>query len=157
MAVTLVCDEKRGQRRRPNRAWTGRPSGLGLDVSVDRPYNRSLGLIISLDLPITTGKEMAMIQAYLDESGIHDGAGVCAIAGYFGGPGQWKKLGSEWREVIRRHNVPEFHAKEFWGFAPNGERVGPYRGWSKLKADVFLDQLVRTIESRDKIHPVSCA
>ena len=62
-----------------------------------------------------------MIQAYLDESGIHDNADVCLIAGYFGGPGQFKKLGSEWIDILRYHNVIEFHAKEFWGFSPGGE------------------------------------
>ena len=33
-----------------------------------------------------------MIDAYLDESGIHDGADICVVAGYFGGPSQFKKL-----------------------------------------------------------------
>jgi hypothetical protein len=33
-----------------------------------------------------------MIDAYLDESGIHDGAEVCLIAGYFGGRVQWRKF-----------------------------------------------------------------
>jgi len=101
------------------------------------------------------GKVLAMIQAYLDESGIHDGAAVCTIAGYFGGPGQWRKHGAEWGRVIEHHQVPEFHAKQFWGRNPKGERVGPYRGWSDSKADAFLGQLVSTIESQTKIHPVS--
>lgn len=30
-------------------------------------------------------KIFAMIDAYLDESGIHDKAAICVIAGYFGG------------------------------------------------------------------------
>jgi hypothetical protein len=33
-----------------------------------------------------------MIDAYLDESGIHEGAEVCVIAGYFGGKGQWREI-----------------------------------------------------------------
>jgi hypothetical protein len=34
-------------------------------------------------------------NAYLDESGAHEGASVCLVAGYFGGPGQWKKFSQE--------------------------------------------------------------
>jgi hypothetical protein len=100
-------------------------------------------------------KTLAMIQAHLDESGIHDGAGVCTIAGYFGGPGQWKDLGGDWVRIIKHYRVPEFHAKQFWGRTPEGGRVGPYRGWSDSKADTFLDQLVSTIESCEKLHPIS--
>lgn len=95
-----------------------------------------------------------MIQAYMDETGIHEGAPVCAICGYFGGPGQWKKLGSRWASIIKRYGVPEFHAYEFWAFTPKAERVGPYKGWSKSKADNFLEELVSTIEEY-KVHAVS--
>jgi len=53
-----------------------------------------------------------MIEAYLDESGIHDGAAVCVIAGYFGGPGQWHKFERLWRKSLDRAGVPleKFHA-----------------------------------------------
>jgi hypothetical protein len=55
-----------------------------------------------------------MIDAYLDESGIHDGAEICVVAGYFGGGGQFKKLGSAWQRVLAKHGVAleEFHATE---------------------------------------------
>ena len=96
-----------------------------------------------------------MIQAYLDETGIHEGAGVCAIAGYFGGPGQWKKQGREWDKILKRYNVDEFHAKRFWAFDKEGKRVGPYKDWAIAKADTFLDELVSTIENNPKLHPVS--
>lgn len=100
------------------------------------------------------GKVLAMIQAYLDETGIHEGAAVCAIGGYFGGPGQWKKLGSKWAAIIHRYGVTEFHAKRFWAFDENGEHVGIHKGWSKNKARDFLEELVSTIEEH-RIHPVS--
>jgi len=97
-----------------------------------------------------------MMQAYLDESGIHEGANVCVIARCFGGPGQWKRLSSAWARILQLHKVTEFHAKEFWARDPLGGRVGPYKGWSGKKADTFLDQLVNIIQGR-KVHPVSCA
>jgi hypothetical protein len=54
-----------------------------------------------------------MIDSYLDESGIHEGAEVCLIAGYFGGRGQWCKFEKLWKQVLREFDVPlsEFHAK----------------------------------------------
>jgi hypothetical protein len=96
-----------------------------------------------------------MIQAYLDETGIHEGAGVCAIGGYFGGPGQWKKQSGEWDAILKRYKVDEFHAKQFWGFDNAGKRVGPYKEWLDAKADAFLNELVSTIETRHKLHPIS--
>jgi hypothetical protein len=103
-------------------------------------------------------KIIAMLQGYLDESGIQDGAPVCIVAGYFGGPGQWKKLGNEWTGVLRDFNVPEFHAKQFWAFNEKRERVGPYKGWDDRRADDFLGRLRAIIYARrNKIHPVSAA
>ncbi len=97
-----------------------------------------------------------MIQAYLDESGIHDGAAICVIAGYFGGPGWMRKLGENWTRVLREYNVPEFHAKEFWALDPDGHRASrAYRGWSDSKAAAFINTLLTIIESCTKIHPVA--
>jgi len=55
-----------------------------------------------------------MIDAYLDESGIHDGAEICVVAGYFGGSGQFRKLASAWQKVLAKHGVAleKFHATE---------------------------------------------
>jgi len=47
-----------------------------------------------------------MIQAFLDESGIHDGSDVCVVAGYYGQPGAWRKLDERWRKILRGTNVP---------------------------------------------------
>jgi hypothetical protein len=106
-----------------------------------------------------------VLEAYFDESGIQGGDGtsqnppspVCVVAGYFGGYGWLKKLGKRWSSVLRRYNIPEFHAKEFWGFTKDGGRIGPYKGWSDSKADVFLNELVSIIENHYKVHPVASA
>src|SRR5216684_7649509 len=57
-------------------------------------------------------QDFAMISAYLDESGVHDGAAVCVIAGYFGGVGQWRKFEILWRKILAKADVPleQFHA-----------------------------------------------
>jgi hypothetical protein len=58
-------------------------------------------------------KVFAMIEAYLDESGIHDTAKMCVIAGYFGGPGQMRKLEKAWKKTLVKYKFPmrNFHAK----------------------------------------------
>jgi hypothetical protein len=55
-----------------------------------------------------------MIEAYLDESGIHDKAKICIIAGYFGGPSQLKRLESAWKKTLEEFSFPmkDFHAKD---------------------------------------------
>jgi hypothetical protein len=55
-----------------------------------------------------------MIDAYLDESGIHEGAKVCVIAGYFGGSGQMKRLEKAWKKTLAEHSfeMKDFHAKD---------------------------------------------
>ena len=59
-------------------------------------------------------KVLAMIDAYLDESGIHNGAKVCVIAGYFGGPGKMKRFEKAWKKALADYSFPmkEFHAKD---------------------------------------------
>jgi len=57
-------------------------------------------------------KVLAMIDAYFDESGIHDGAEVCLIGGYFGGKGQWRKFEKLWERVLRDFGLRAFHGKE---------------------------------------------
>ena len=53
-----------------------------------------------------------MIEAYLDESGIHENARVCVIAGYFGGPGQMKLFTTAWQQTLAEFGFPmkDFHA-----------------------------------------------
>jgi len=87
-------------------------------------------------------KIFAMIEAYLDESGIHDGAKVCVISGYFGGKGQMRKLERGWRAVLNEFGFPmtEFHAKDL----------------VKSRKDYpMLVELARAIAAQPKVHPVS--
>lgn len=67
-------------------------------------------------------KIFAMIDAYLDESGIHKEASVCVIAGYFAGRGKWKRFEDDWRQLLADFNVPmeRFHAKNFFRNAKDG-------------------------------------
>jgi hypothetical protein len=55
-----------------------------------------------------------MIEAYFDESGIHDGAAICVIAGYWGLASQWKWFNKKWRATLQDFNFPleDFHATD---------------------------------------------
>ena len=83
-----------------------------------------------------------MIEAYLDESGIHEGAAICVIAGYFGGRGQMRKLEKAWKEVLAYFHFPmeKFHAKNLI---------------KSNKHHPMLGALAQAIAGQAKIHPVS--
>jgi hypothetical protein len=80
----------------------------------------------------------------MDESGIHDGAHVCVIAGYWGTVKKWKKFENRWKTILRDANEPtlvEFHSTEFWH--KDDSRKGVFAKWSNQKADRFIDDLAR--------------
>jgi hypothetical protein len=83
-----------------------------------------------------------MIDAYLDESGIHDKAKVCLIAGYFGGPGQMKRLDRAWRKTLADFNFPmeEFHAKDLL---------------KSRDAQPMLRALAKVAGEQRKVHPIA--
>jgi hypothetical protein len=60
---------------------------------------------------------LAMLEAYFDESGIHDGAAICVIAGYFGYAAHWKAQEIKWRNVLDSYHFPlkDFHARAMVG------------------------------------------
>jgi len=102
-------------------------------------------------------KEFCMIEAYMDESGIHDGAHVCVIAGYWGTVKKWKKFENRWKAILRDANEPtlvEFHSTDFWH--KDDSRKGVFARWSNQKADRFIDDLASCIVDA-KIFPTFCS
>jgi len=78
-----------------------------------------------------------MIQSYLDESGVHDGASVCVIAGYFGEKVDWGRFDSDWRIVFDEFKIPmaEFHATSWVRqrrYAPAVESLATTIGHHKI-------------------------
>ena len=100
-------------------------------------------------------RAFSMLEAYLDESGIHDGAHACVIAGYWGGEKQWRNFERAWKRIIEDADTPgliEFHASKFWASTHDGKRKGVYTHWSNSKADIFLGNLLDCIGSH-KVYP----
>ncbi len=83
-----------------------------------------------------------MIDAYLDESGIHEGAKVCLVAGYFGGPGQMRRFDKAWRDTLKQFDFPmkEFHATDLI---------------RRRSAKPMLIALARVAAAQPKVYPVA--
>jgi hypothetical protein len=91
-----------------------------------------------------------MIDAYIDESGIHDGAPACVVAGYFGGRGQWRKTERDWRRVLNKFHVPvpEFHAVNLV------KRRKFFHGWSSDES-LELQLALAEVVTQYKVYPVA--
>lgn len=93
------------------------------------------------------GKLFVMLDAYLDESGIHDGAAVCVVAGYIAEHKAWRSFEKSWRATLKHFGIglADFHAKIIL------KRSDPV----SKKAVESLALLIR--KHRLRIHPVSAA
>ena len=95
-------------------------------------------------------KVFAMLNCYLDESGIHEGAKVCVVGGYFAGRGQWRKFEGSWNQILEKHEVPleEFHAKDLLKCA------GFFYKWSDAESQALQMNLAEAV-AEYKIYPVA--
>lgn len=89
-------------------------------------------------------------KAFIAESGIHDGASVCVVAGYVGSLGEWRRFERAWGPHA---SAPGFHSKEFFARDNTGTRVGPYRGWDDVRARRYFSTLLNTVLGL-KLYPI---
>jgi hypothetical protein len=94
-----------------------------------------------------------------DESGIHDEAPICILAGYIASVKQWIWFDARWVEVLEKFDVGDFHSKDFFAVDSSGKRVGKYRrwsdratkesygDWSDAKASDFLVRLLAAVHN----------
>jgi hypothetical protein len=94
----------------------------------------------------------AMLEAYLDESGIHEGASVCVIAGYFGTAREWRKFEEDWRKLLADHLVPrdKFHANDVF------KKAGFFHRWGHKSYQEFVKGVLETILNH-LVFPVGAA
>jgi hypothetical protein len=89
---------------------------------------------------------MAMLAAYFDASGTHDGCPVITISGFIAPVGKWKTFQSKWHDIINKAgllpNPGIFHMTDF------ESRKGDYKGWSDAKRLFVLKKLITAIASR---------
>lgn len=113
-------------------------SPLGLPESC---WQETLDHIAAGFLPWEGVTAIAVLYAFLDESGIHD-ADYCAVGGFIGTPEQWKKFDGAWRTVLRRHDQKEFHAKNVFR-----------RGHAKPHLRRFVNDLLGVVAKHKKLLP----
>lgn len=64
---------------------------------------------------------IALIEAYLDESGAHRGSKILCVAGYAGIRSEWDAFEKEWRNQLAQFGISYFHAK-----SPKCDILKPY-------------------------------
>ena len=99
-------------------------------------------------------KVFAMLVAYLDASGTHEGSHNSVIAGYWGSVNEWRRFSRSWKAVLDSEGISEFHAKDFWPRF-GGRRLAPYTDWTDERHACFIDRLLKVIETT-KITPFAC-
>jgi hypothetical protein len=87
-----------------------------------------------------------VFRVYGDESGIHQGAIYCTVAGLIGTPGQWSRFEAKWRAA----------PKEFFNPKARLSHENPYRKWTQQKDDAFIEALLTTIDDH-KVWTVGCS
>jgi Protein of unknown function (DUF3800) len=78
-------------------------------------------------------------NAYMDESGTHDGSPVVAVAGYIASFEQWIRLEDEWTKTLKTFGVATFHMTDFEA------RQGPFTRWPQERRERFLSRLINII------------
>jgi len=93
---------------------------------------------------------LAMLAAYLDETGIHEGAEVCAICGYWGDKIHWRRFEKRWRAMLREFKIPmaEFKGSRLY------KRSYPFADFTDDEYNQLLEAIL-TIVRDHKIYPVT--
>ena len=96
-----------------------------------------------------------MFEAYLDESGIHDNATHCVVAGYYGARTSWERFEIGWYKLLTQFNVPldKFHAKDLY---PTAKGFFSSRWDQRSRHSEFLTSIAKTINNHHKIYPITC-
>ncbi len=94
---------------------------------------------------------LAVIQAYIDESGTHDQAKIIVMAGFLSSYKRWRKFDHQWDAILNPADedpAPSerrvFHATDCLG--ANG--YGHFLGWPKERRDRLVDRLIPVARAR---------
>lgn len=82
---------------------------------------------------------VAVIRAFIDESGIHEGSPVVSVGGYFARPKTWKEFTRDWRMVLRPAGIECYHASDCQALR------GEFEGWQPTERDALVKKLLPVI------------
>ncbi len=95
-----------------------------------------------------------MLKGYFDESRRSVGAEVFALAGYVSHVNYWRRLSSEWNNILASYGIKHgLHMKDFAHF------IGEFRIFkdNEVRRREFIGKLVRTLYKSPKFVAVGCA
>ena len=87
---------------------------------------------------------MAMLTAYIDDSGTDANSPIAVAAGFVTDIPRWERFNREWRALLSADQILDkgFHMKDFMA----RPRRGVFAGWEDDRCDVLYNALIRTID-----------
>jgi hypothetical protein len=87
---------------------------------------------------------MAILTAYFDASGSPDEGRALVVAGYVSTVEQWREFDREWRSLLVREKVSQFHMRDF---AHSLREFAEWKG-DEPRRKRFLERLIGIIKRR---------
>jgi hypothetical protein len=84
---------------------------------------------------------MAIMEAYFDESGTHEGSPDICVAGYLFEKGNAIALDAAWQGMLKENSL------DFFRMSDRAHKTGPFKGWSEndtTSLEIRAIDLVRT-------------
>jgi hypothetical protein len=83
------------------------------------------------------------IHAFMDESGVHGGSPVVAVAMYAAQQHDWRAFAHDWNAA--KHPINVFHAVDC------ANRTGEFTGWDRKQRDALATKLAPVLASHNII------
>jgi hypothetical protein len=81
-----------------------------------------------------------LYSVYLDESGIHEGAGAVTVAGFVSNVKKWEAFSKDWKYALDKWNIPMFHMTDF------ENNQGYFSSWTDEEHKERLNHLLGLIK-----------
>jgi hypothetical protein len=92
---------------------------------------------------------LAMLGAYIDESGAPESTPTFVLSAFYTTPKEWKKIVREWEGIVQRYGVTAFHATD----CANG--AGEFKGWSDERRKAMFRNLINILSSHKNLQGCS--
>jgi len=86
-------------------------------------------------------RQVIVLKAVMDESGVHDDSPVLTVAAYLARPRQWQEWTKRWK--VAKRPIKVFHAVDCANFE------GEFKGWDAVARDELVVRLLRVINESD--------